>query len=83
MRARSGSQPSTRLFRAALLEVMCLFEIPVFKYISSLWTKRGYSLVGVLWFAEFATWQGFLELRLVLGDGYWLVPSAGPCWLQR
>lgn len=31
---------------------MCLFEIPVFKYISTLWTNRGYSLVAVLGFSE-------------------------------
>jgi hypothetical protein len=31
---------------------MCAFEIPVFKYISKLWTERGYSLVAVLGFSE-------------------------------
>ncbi|CAJ1365383.1 unnamed protein product [Effrenium voratum] len=56
----------------AATAVMCLFEIPVFKYISSLWTKRGYSLVGVLWFAEFV-----MALRCLL---YAVVPKTQP-WL--
>lgn len=33
-------------------QVMCIFEIPVFKYISKLWTDRGYSLVTVLGLSE-------------------------------
>lgn len=48
---------------------MCVFEIPVFKYIDNLWTKRGYSLVTVLWFAELVAkpalihvFSGFLSL---------------------
>lgn len=36
----------------ACSEVMCAFEIPVFKYISTLWTRHGYSLVAVLCFSE-------------------------------
>lgn len=38
--------------RTISAKVMCLFEIPVFKYISTLWTDRGYSLVAVLGFSE-------------------------------
>ncbi|CAK9008826.1 unnamed protein product [Durusdinium trenchii] len=56
----------------AATAVMCVFEIPVFKYIDNLWTKRGYSLVTVLWFAELV-----MALRCFL---YAILPRHQP-WL--
>ena len=61
-------------------KVMCVFEIPVFKYIDNLWTKRGYSLVTVLWFAELVAkpalihvFSGFLSLVV------WLILCSFVC----
>lgn len=47
-------QPSLNIFPNIFqnAQVMCIFEIPVFKYISKLWTDRGYSLVTVLGLSE-------------------------------
>eukprot|EP00435_Cladocopium_sp_Y103_P013840 s3477_g3.t1 len=55
-----------------LVQVMCAFEIPVFKYISKLWTERGYSLVAVLGFSELV-----MALRCFL---YGIIPRNQP-WL--
>ena len=49
---------------------MCFFEIPVFKYISTLWTRHGYSLVAVLSLSELV-----MAARCLL---YALIPSHRP-----
>jgi len=61
-----------RVLLGAATAVMCAFEIPVFKHIASLWTKRGYSLVVVLWVAEFV-----MVIRCLL---YAILPRSQP-WL--
>eukprot|EP00439_Symbiodinium_sp_Y106_P051350 s100_g6.t2 len=61
-----------RVILGAATAVMCSFEIPVFKYIGDLWSKRGYSLVSVLWASEFV-----MVLRCLL---YASLPRSRP-WL--
>lgn len=52
---------------------MCMFEIPVFKYISKLWTDRGYSLVTVLGLSELDAERNFFSDVRITGfrvDGW-------------
>lgn len=61
-----------KVILGAATAVMCAFEIPVFKYISKLWTERGYGLVAVLGFSELV-----MALRCFL---YGIIPRNQP-WL--
>lgn len=62
----------SKVILGAATAVMCLFEIPVFKYISLLWTRGKYSLRTVLMQAELV-----MALRCLL---YAVIPRSQP-WL--
>eukprot|EP00929_Paragymnodinium_shiwhaense_P096908 TRINITY_DN58648_c0_g1_i2.p1 TRINITY_DN58648_c0_g1~~TRINITY_DN58648_c0_g1_i2.p1 ORF type:complete len:337 (-),score=38.27 TRINITY_DN58648_c0_g1_i2:11-880(-) len=61
-----------KVLLGASVTCMCVFEIPVFKYIALLWSKHGYSLNSIL-----LGCQGILVLRCLL---YTALPPSQP-WL--
>jgi len=61
-----------KVLLGASVTVMCISEVPVFKYVGRLWSRRGVSLASVI-----AACQAVLALRCVL---YTTLPSSQP-WL--
>jgi len=63
---------TTSLLLGLSIAVMCAFEIPVFRYVATLWTKYDWSLAAVILVCQLV-----LSLRCLL---YTLLPPSAP-WL--